>query len=247
MYRDFAQVYDDLMKEINYKEWSNYIFRNFLNAQKEIKTVLEFGCGTGNITSELAKMGYEVTAVDLSEDMLSVADEKAQSMGLNNIRFYLGDMSDFQIGEKYDAVISCCDTVNYLPDLEAFQRFIDCATDALNPQGILTFDMNTKRKYRDVIQDKTFVYDLEDVYCVWENIPDYDQAKVDFDLSFFIQEESGLYRRYDERQSQHIFLVEDIYKLLKRKDLTNQKVYNFGTFLSGGNDHERVQFWAEKK
>ncbi|MFR2407255.1 MAG: class I SAM-dependent DNA methyltransferase, partial [Eubacterium callanderi] len=82
MYEEFAQVYDDLMREIDYKQWGDYVFRLLLNAKNEVKSVLEFGCGTGNITSELAQKGYAVTAVDLSEEMLTVADEKIAEQNL---------------------------------------------------------------------------------------------------------------------------------------------------------------------
>ena len=247
MYEDFAQVYDALMSEIDYKEWSDYIFRLMLNSQKEVKSILEFGCGTGNITLELAKKGFDMTAVDLSENMLTVADEKAEEAGLNNIRFYLGDMSNFAIQEKFDAVISCCDCVNYLSDLEAFNNFISCSIDALKPGGILAFDMNTKSKYHDVIKDRTFVYDLDDIFCVWENDPHFDEKYMDFDLSFFVQRKDGLYERFDEVQKQYIYMAEDIFHLLKRPDLKDVKIYNFGTFLAGGNENDRIQFIAEKR
>ena len=88
MYEEFAQVYDELMKEIDYSKWSDYVQRLFFNSKREIKTVLEFGCGTGNITCNLAQKGLNMTAVDLSEAMLTVADEKADRMGLKNIQFY---------------------------------------------------------------------------------------------------------------------------------------------------------------
>ena len=96
MYEDFAKVYDELMQEINYDEWADYIFRMTLNSTKPIKKILEFGCGTGNITLRLAKKGFDMTAVDLSEDMLTVADEKAEAQGIENVRFFKGDMSNFR-------------------------------------------------------------------------------------------------------------------------------------------------------
>ena len=89
MYADFSKVYDELMQEIDYGAWGDYLFRITLNAARPIKKVLEFGCGTGNITLELAKKGFEVTAVDLSEEMLTVADEKADAAGLP-VRFSKG-------------------------------------------------------------------------------------------------------------------------------------------------------------
>ena len=247
MYDDFAMVYDELMKEIDYNQWTDYLFRLFLNSPKPIHTVLEFGCGTGNITCGLAQKGYEITAVDLSESMLTMADEKIEKLGLDNVRLFKGDMSNFAIGEEFDAVICCCDSVNYLPDMESFANFIECSINALKPGGLLTFDMNTSSKFKDVIKDQTFVYDLDDVFCVWENDAHIEEGRMDYVLNFFVEQENGLYERFEETQSQYIYSAEQIYQLLKRPDLKNQKVYGFGTFLNGGNDHSRIQFVAEKR
>lgn len=247
MYEDFAKVYDELMREINYEQWTDYVYRLLLNAPEKVTSVLEFGCGTGNITCELAKKEFEITAVDLSEEMLTVADEKVDALGLQNVRFFLGNMSSFQIGEKFDAVISCCDTVNYLPDMEAIQSFLFCSYEALKPKGLLLFDINTPTKFKEVIKDNTYVYDLEDVFCVWENEPDFEAGRMDYQLEFFTKQENGLYARYGENQSQYIYTVEDIYFCLKNAGFTNIKVYTFGTFINGGNESDRVQIVAEKK
>ena len=247
MYDDFARVYDELMKEIDYHEWADYLFRLTLNAPNPVHSILEFGCGTGNITLELAQKGFDMTAVDISESMLTIADEKAERANLDNIRFFKGDMSNFAIGEEFDAVICCCDSINYLKDMKAIENFILCASDALKPGGLLLFDMNTPEKYRDVVGDNTFVYNLDDVFCVWENQPDLEAGRMDYDLSFFIRREDGLYERCEETQSQYIYKVEDVFKLLKTPMFKNPKIYTFGTFMGGGAESDRVQFVAEKR
>ena len=247
MYEDFAKVYDELMQEINYDEWADYIFRMTLNSTKPIKKILEFGCGTGNITLRLAKKGFDMRAVDLSEDMLTVADEKAEAQGIENVRFFKGDMSNFQIGETFDAVIVCCDSFNYLKSLDEIESFLSCSAEALKPGGLLMFDMNTPEKYKETIGDNTFVYNFDNVYCVWENTLHPDDNKVDFDLSFFVRREDDLYERYEEEQSQYYYPVEDIFKLLKVPAFKNQKIYDFGTFLAGGALSDRVQYVAEKR
>lgn len=247
MYDDFAQVYDSLMQEIDYKEWADYIFRILLNCKHPVKSILEFGCGTGNITVELAKKGFDMTAVDISESMLTVCDEKVEKEGLDNVRLFKGDMRNFRIDEKFDAVICCCDSINYLEEMKDIENFIMCASDVLVPNGMLTFDMNTPVKYHDVIGDNTFVYNLDDVFCVWENLPDFDNNVMNYDLSFFIRRDDGLYERYEEEQKQHIFNVENVFKLLRNPELKDQKIYAFGTFLAGGSDCDRVQYVAEKR
>lgn len=243
MYNEFAQVYDELMGDVNYEQWTDYLYRLLLNAPKEVKTILEFGSGTGNLTTRLAKKGFDMTAVDISEDMLTIADEKADREGLD-INFYLGDMSSFVINDKFDAVISACDTVNYLDDLDKIAGFIEGAYDALNPGGVLLFDINTITKFKKTIGDNTFVYNLEDVYCVWESQAD--ENRVDYDLTFFTKGEDGRYDRHEESQSQYAYEVRDIYQILKDTGFKDIKVYNFGSFLAGTDEHDRLQIWAQK-
>jgi|LGOV01.1.fsa_nt_gb ubiquinone/menaquinone biosynthesis C-methylase UbiE len=246
MYEEFAQVYDELMKEIDYSQWTDYLQRLFLNADSEIKSILEFGCGTGTITCNLAEKGFDLTAVDLSEGMLTVADEKADAKNLKNIQFYLGDMSNFQIEEKFDAVISCCDSVNYLSSLDDLQRFFISSYDSLKDDGMLLFDVNTVTKYTKTIMDNTYIYDIDDVYCVWENEPQFKKGKMNFNLTFFIKNENQTYNRYEEKQSQYIYTTEDIHQCLINAGFKKIKYMNFGSFLPGSNECERIQIVAEK-
>lgn len=247
MYGDFAKVYDALMQEVNYKDWADYLFRITLNSPKPVKKILEFGCGTGNMTIPLAKLGFDVTAVDLSDDMLTVADEKVMQAGLDNVRLFKGDMSNFQIDETFDAVMCCCDSFNYLPDMTAVENFIMCSIDALNPGGMLMFDMNTPDKYKNIIGNNTFVYNLDDVFCVWENDYHGDEKCIDFDLSFFAKRDDGLYERFEEEQRQYFYPVETIFKCLKIPAFKNTKIYDFGQFIAGGPASERVQYVTEKR
>lgn len=246
MYDAFAEVYDELMGEVAYGDWADYVFRNFLNGRREVKRIMEFGCGTGNITIPLAQKGLDITAVDLSEEMMTVADEKADDLGLKSIRFYLGDMANFQIDDSFDAVIACCDTVNYLASLDDFANFLLGSKEALAEDGLLLFDMNTSEKYKSIIEDKTYVYDMDNVYCVWESEKGETENSIDFNLTFFSRQDDGRYLREDEGQRQYIYKVEDIYHLLKQCGYADIKVYTFGTFMAGGNESGRVQFCATK-
>jgi len=247
MYEEFAQVYDNLMKEIDYSKWSEYLQGLFLNANREINSVLEFGCGTGNITCSLADKGFEMTAVDLSEAMLTFADEKAHEKGLKNIQFYLGDMSNFEINQTYDAVISCCDCVNYLPSLESLQSFLVCSHDRLKSKGLLLFDINTISKYKNIIKDNTYIYDVDDVFCVWENEPDYAKKEIQFNLTFFCENPDKTYSRFEEIQTQYMYTIDEINRCLTTIGFHKIKYFDFGTDIQGSDDRERIQIVAEKK
>lgn len=246
MYEDFAQVYDELMKDIDYTKWSEYLQGLFSNTNRDIKSILEFGCGTGNITCHLAEKGFAMTAVDLSSTMLTIADEKADAMGLKNIQFYLGDMSRFKIDQTYDAVISCCDSVNYLPSIEAVQGFLVCSYDSLKPGGLLMFDMNTVSKYKKIIKDNTYVYDLDDIFCVWENEPDFPKGEMHFNLTFFSKNLNETYNRHEETQTQYMYTIEALNRCLINVGFQKIRYFDFGTDAPGSDDGERIQIIAEK-
>jgi len=246
MYKSFAQVYDDLMQEVDYEQWGDYLYRLLLNGKQKTETILEFGCGTGSITSELLKRDYNVSAVDISEEMLTIASEKIAEKYADHVNFYMGDMSNFQINQEFDAVISACDTVNYLSSLEKINDFFVSSYDALRKGGTLLFDINSSGKFKEVINNNTFIYDLENVYCTWENDPHFEENRIDYHLTFFVKREDGSYIRHDEEQCQYLYKAEDIYHLLQQTGFKNIKAYNFGTYTAGANEGDRIQFFAEK-
>ena len=247
MYQEFSNVYDELMKEIDYDQWTNYLQELFDTRKDDVKTILEFGCGTGNITVRLAQKGYQITATDLSESMLTVADEKANEMGLKTINFYMSDMRWFQSKQKFDSVIACCDTVNYLRSIDDIKRFFISSRACLNKEGLLLFDINSSSKYKKIIGDNTFTYDLDDIFCVWENDLKNDENKVCFNLTFFVENEDGSYNRYEESQEQYFYSIEEIRQVLEDTGFKNVKWYDFGTFKQGCNEGDRIQIVAHKK
>jgi ubiquinone/menaquinone biosynthesis C-methylase UbiE len=246
MYKEFAKAYDDLMVEVDYHQWGEYVYRLLFNARKEVRTILEFGCGTGNITLELAKKGFEITAVDISEEMLTLADEKLNANNLD-VNFYLGDMENFYINEKFDAIIACCDSVNYLKSEEALFNFLKSCRVTLHEDGILMFDLNTPYKYEKVIEENVFVFDQDSVFCVWENHPDYVNGIMQYDLTFFTKEKDGRYIKHHEVQTQTIFDINRIPKLLKEAGFKNYQLYHFGSYHPVNEGTERIQVVAQIK
>lgn len=102
-------------------------------------TLLDIGCGTGTLSIEFAKRNYQVTATDLSEEMLQIARYRAfQNDILMDIFVY--DMLD-PIGNQYDTVIASMDVINHLTDLEDVQFGLTNIYDALNQNGIFIFDV----------------------------------------------------------------------------------------------------------
>lgn len=153
-YSSFASVYDQFMDNVPYEEWAEYLTGLLGEYQVHDGLVLDLGCGTGSLTEILAKKGYDMIGIDNSEDMLQIAMEKRADSGLD-ILYLLQDMREFELYGTVAAVVSICDSMNYLTDYEDLVQTLKLVNNYLDPQGVFIFDMNTVHKYRDLIGDRT--------------------------------------------------------------------------------------------
>ena len=174
-YGRFAGVYDVFMDNVNYREWADYIIETLAQDGIRDGLVLELGCGTGTVTEMLADAGYDMIGIDNSEEMLAEAMEKRVESG-HDILYLLQDMQDFELYGTVRAVISVCDSMNYLTDEEDLEYLFALVNNYLDPGGLFIFDMNTVHKYRDVIGDTTIAEDREDGSFIWENSYDRENA-----------------------------------------------------------------------
>ena len=157
-YGRFAGIYDVFMDNVNYREWADYIIETLAQDGIRDGLVLELGCGTGTVTEMLADAGYDMIGIDNSEEMLAEAMEKRAESG-HDILYLLQDMQDFELYGTVRAVISVCDSMNYLTDEEDLEYLFALVNNYLDPGGLFIFDMNTVHKYRDVIGDTTIAED----------------------------------------------------------------------------------------
>ena len=203
-YGKFASVYDMFQDNVNYREWTEYIVETL--AQDEIKDglVLELGCGTGTVTEMLAEAGYDMIGIDNSEEMLAEAMEKRVESG-HNILYLLQDMQDFELYGTVRAVISVCDSMNYLTDEEDLEYVFALVNNYLDPGGLFVFDMNTIHKYRDVIGDTTIAEDREDGSFIWENSYDQEKNLNVYELALFLPREDGLYEKCEEEHGSRVY------------------------------------------
>lgn len=153
-YKDFAMVYDTFMDNAPYDKWLQFLIENFnkYNIPKEL--VLDLGCGTGTLTQMLSKKGYDMIGVDNSDEMLSIAIQKGMN-DTQNILYLLQDMREFELYGTVRAVISICDSINYLLEEEDIVKTFSLINNYLDPGGIFIFDFNTVYKYESVIGDAT--------------------------------------------------------------------------------------------
>ena len=197
-YGEFAYVYDRLINQ-DYCAIADKIENIFRRNGVKPELVLDLACGTGSLTIELAKRGYDMIGIDMSEEMLSVAYEKA--VDYPDIRFLCQDMTDFELYGTVDAIVCTLDAVNYITDKRDLKRLFKLVHNYLNPGGLFIFDINTVHKLKNVLGNNTFVYDEDGVFYTWENCFNSKNNISEQMLTFFV-EDGDAYNRFDEQHIQ---------------------------------------------
>ncbi|MBU8905615.1 class I SAM-dependent DNA methyltransferase [Desertibacillus haloalkaliphilus] len=209
-YQAFAYLYDQLMSEAPYDEWLRYTYKVDSAYGNSGKRVLDVGCGTGAVTTLLAKQGYDVTGVDLSEDMLTVAQEKVGEAGLS-VPFYQQDMKNLEGIGPFDMIVAFCDSLNYLHTEEDVQQTFASFYDHLNDGGLLLFDVHSLFKVNERFIGATFADHDEHISYIWKSFQGDYPNSVEHELSFFVEDDSGRYERFDELHVQRTY-AESVYR-----------------------------------
>ena len=187
-YTSFAYVYDTFMDNVPYGEWARHIREKLCEHGVTDGIVLDLGCGTGTMTERLAGYGYDMIGVDNSEEMLELAMEKKTESGYD-ILYLLQHMRGFELYGTFRAVVSVCDSVNYITEPDELEEVFRLVNNYLDPKGIFLFDFNTVHKYRDVIGDSTIAEDRGVCSFIWDNRY-YEKEQInEYDLTLFIAED----------------------------------------------------------
>ena len=187
-YTSFAYVYDTFMDNVPYGEWARHIREKLCEHGVTDGIVLDLGCGTGTMTERLAGYGYDMIGVDNSEEMLELAMEKKTESGYD-ILYLLQDMRGFELYGTVRAVVSVCDSVNYITEPDELEEVFRLVNNYLDPKGIFLFDFNTVHKYRAVIGDSTIAEDRGVCSFIWDNRY-YEKEQInEYDLTLFIAED----------------------------------------------------------
>ena len=202
-YTSFAKVYDLFMDNVPYEEWAAYVKGILEEFGVKDGLVLDLGCGTGSLTECLARAGYDMIGADSSEDMLEIAMEKKERSGLD-ILYLLQDMREFELYGTVRAVVSICDSMNYILEYGDLVQVFRLVNNYLDPGGVFIFDMNTEYKYEQLLGDQTFAEDREDGSFIWYNAYDPQEKINEYDLTLF-EREGELFRRLKETHYQRAY------------------------------------------
>lgn len=241
-YESFARVYDELMDDVPYETWADFIRKQLQQRGIRDGLVLDLCCGTGRMTGQLRNLGYDMIGVDSSVDMLEIAREKTPADCL----YLLQDMRDFELYGTVRAVVSVCDSINYITEDEDLLRVFKLVNNYLDPGGIFLFDVNTEYKYRDLIGDTVIAEDREDVSFIWYNDYDRDIHQNTIDLSVFVREEGDLFRKYREVHVQKGYGQSRIVSLLEESGLEWIGAFDGYSDRPAHEKSERIVFMAKE-
>ena len=244
-YDNFSRFYDLLTDNVEYEKRADYFCRRLSLCGINGGILLDLACGTGSISVEMAKRGFDVIGVDSSIGMLNAARQKAYESG-EQILLLNQCMDDIDLFGTVDCAVCVLDSVNHLADEKQVKRTFEKVSLFMNPGGAFAFDVNTLYKHKNVLADNAFVYDLDELYCVWQNNFNEADGSVDISLDFF-EEEDGVYYRSCESFTEKAYDLADIEKWLAESCFEVIGIFDDMTTEKAHPETERAVFLAKKK
>lgn len=246
-YGKLAKVYDYLMSGVNYDEWADYICDIAGKFEMRPRIILDLACGTGNSSLSLAKKGYRVIGVDLSPEMLDVAQKKAAAENIQ-LDLFEQDMRKLKLPDSFgiDMVVAYQDGLNYMLEdadlLEVLQRVYQ----VLNSGGLFIFDINSVDKLPSSKGETTF-YDEEQMTLIWESSYDSQADIWQIVLTGFLKRDNGYYEKFQETHREKYHTREKVVEYLKQTGYEVLAVYNAFTLEEGTNSNKRLYYVARKE
>ena len=189
---------------------------------------MDLGCGTGSMTELLADAGYDMISVDASEEMLELAYEKRAESG-HDILYLLQDMREFELYGTVRAIVSVCDSLNYITEEEELLHVFRLVRNYLDPDGVFFFDMNTIYKYSEMLGETTIAENREEGSFIWENYYDPEEQLNQYDLTLYIRDEDDRYTRFEETHIQKAYALERVLELLEKAGLKAEQIFDSDT------------------
>ena len=243
-YDIFARFYDLLTENVGYGKRADYFCRLLSSCNKQKGILLDLACGTGTLSVEFAKRGYDVIGVDYSVGMLNEARLKCANEGLDVLLLYQ-NAAELDLYGTIDFAVCALDSVNHFADADEVQSAFDKVSLFMNKGGAFVFDVNTVYKHKNILADNSFIYDYDDVFCAWQNTLNSDMS-VDISLEFFALCEDGLWERCGEEFTERAYPLEELEKMLLKSGFSVCGVYDDLTLDPVRPDSERAVFLARK-
>lgn len=239
MYDKFSYIYDELMKrQVDYNLLASNVIQICNDNNINVKSILECGMGSGNLTEQFLERKIDVDGFDISDNMLSIAYNKL--IDYNNVNILKGDIRTFLSNKKYDLICCFFDVLNYINNLDEIELFLQNSRKQMDVNSILMFDVNSEYKLKEYLGNNTFVVEEDDIYYVWRN--SLHKKYIDFEIDFFIKNEENTYEKIKERQRQYIHSENDIVKLIEKNNFKIVEILDFETFKNKRKNTYRILY-----
>ncbi len=247
MYDLLAPIYDEINKDVDYSSWADFIEKIIEHNPgfEEKNLVLDLGCGTGKMTLELARRGYDMTGVDSSAEMLDIARDGAEREGLDNILWLKQDMRSFELYGTVGVTVSCLDCMNHLISASDFKKCLSLVHNYLTPSGLFIFDINGRKKFRTVYADNSYVMENESSMCIWQNYYNDKSGICNFYITLFSQNSDGSYDRYDELQKEKMYTLRSLKNMLSETGFEFIGAYSDFDFSKASDENDRIYIVAK--
>ena len=242
-YGALAKSYDRLTGDVDYRDFVDFAHQILKKENLSPRTVADLACGTGSATRILGEMGYEVTAVDLSEEMLTVAMDKCADLE-KMPRFVHQSLQKLWLPRGVDMAVCFLDSLDYILDPQDCAEAIRRVYKALNPGGIFIFDVNTPEKLQ-AMDGQVFLDEDDDVYCVWRGEFDRETNICTYGMDLF-QREGEHWLRSQEEHQEYAYSEAQLRQFLKTAGFTHINVYADRSFRAPGEGEQRMWFSARK-
>lgn len=240
-YETFAFVYDEVMDSSLYQKWLDFSCRHL----GEKKQIMELACGTGALAVEFAKAGFDVTGLDLSEEMLMIACQRAEQED-TPIQLVEGDMLDLTDVGTYEAITCYSDSICYMEDEQSVQQVFDGVYNSLRDDGVFMFDVHSTYQIDKVFPDYSYHYQTDEFAFLWESYQGEVPHSIEHFLTFFVQNEDGTFQRMDELHRERTYSLESYQRMLENAGFSEIEMY--ADFIdSPPNEKSRRWFFVCRK
>lgn len=242
-YHELAASYDRLTNDVDYEATVDFYYEILKREGLRPRTVVDLACGTGSVTAILAKKGLQVTGVDMSEEMLTVAQQKAAELD-NQPRFVCQPLQELRLPRGVDMAVCALDSLDYITDPKDCKEAIRRVYKALNPGGIFIFDVNTPEKLR-AMDGQVFLDEDDDVYCVWRGEFDEQTNICSYGMDLF-QRHGAVWERSFEEHCEYAYSAQQLTGYLKAAGFTHIRVYADRLFEAPREGEQRIYIKARK-
>ena len=242
-YHELAASYDRLTNDVDYEATVEFYFEILRREGLCPRTAVDLACGTGSVTVLLASRGLQVMGVDLSEEMLTVAQQKAQELEAPPM-FVCQDLAQLRLPRGVDLAVCALDSLDYITDPDDYAEAIRRTYKVLNPGGIFIFDVNTPEKLQ-AMDGQVFLDEDDDVYCVWRGEFDEETNICSYGMDLF-QRQGNVWHRSFEEHREYAYSQEQLTQYLKDAGFTHIQVYADRLFEAPRAGEQRIYFKARK-